>query len=370
MIIAFDAKWFYNGNVSGRSVVTNMVKRFSIDHSNHTFYIILNKNDKSKKFPYQSKNIKLLYVRKIINNQITNIFLAYKLQKLKIDIGVFQYYAPVFSYFKTVVYIHDVIFKSNPEYFTLRERIYFSSMRYFASLSDAVVTVSKTEINRLLKYSFFPKTGLIDFVYNGVDDKFKPANIQIDAEVNSVKIKYSLPEKYILYVGRLNNRKNLLGLIESLNYIQNKDIKLVLVGSYDWKSFDIEVKIRELNLISRIILLGHVHSEDLPILYSISTAFCYVSFAEGFGMPVLEALKSGVPVVVSELDVFKELFSEIPYYVDPYSPISIAHGINRVLSSENQLRIEEGLSLAKNFSWEASAQKLILFLENIRRESI
>jgi len=365
MNILFDAKWFYTGNVSGRAVVINMINRFSLDFRGHTFYLILDKRDKGKDFPFQSSNIKLLYVNKIINNQITNIFLALRLRKLKFDIGVFQYYAPIFSSFKTVVYIHDVIFMSNPEYFTLKERIYFSSMRLFASLSDAIVTVSKTEIKRLRKYNFTPKSRLIDFVYNGVDDVFRSINTLSINEINNIKGKYSLPDKFILYVGRLNERKNLSSLIESMNFISDSKIKLVVIGSYDWKSFDLKYIIGELNLSSRIILLGHVNSNDLPIIYSISTLFCYVSFAEGFGIPILEALKSEIPVVASDLDVFKELFLDVPFYVDPNSPLSIATGINKALLFDNSDRIAQGLKLAESFRWQASANKLVSFLEKV-----
>jgi hypothetical protein len=96
MNIAFDAKWFYDGNVSGRTVVINLIRKFATDHSGHTFYIILNKRDRIKKFPFDSKNIKLVYVSKILNNQFTNLFLFFQLRKYKLDIGVFQYYAPLF----------------------------------------------------------------------------------------------------------------------------------------------------------------------------------------------------------------------------------------------------------------------------------
>jgi glycosyltransferase involved in cell wall biosynthesis len=362
MNIAFDAKWFYDGNVSGRTVVINLIRKFATDHSGHTFYIILNKRDRIKKFPFDSKNIKLVYVSKILNNQFTNLFLFFQLRKYKLDIGVFQYYAPLFCKFKTVVYIHDVIFKSNPEYFTYKERIYFSSMKYFASITDAIITVSITEKKRLLHYGYNPKLGLIDFVYNGVNEDFINKNFVSDSQINYVKKKYSLPDKYILYVGRLNNRKNLRGLIESLLYLKDTSIQLVLVGSSDWKMFDIEKVIDQYDVRSRVIKLGYIDSDDLPVVYTASSVFCYVSFSEGFGIPILEAMKCGVPVVASDIDVFKELFFNIPYFVNPYSSNSIADGIDSALSDDNTLRVQDGLKLANNFTWTESAQKLISFL--------
>jgi glycosyltransferase involved in cell wall biosynthesis len=365
MNIAFDAKWFYDGNVSGRTVVINLIRKFATDHSGHTFYIILNKRDRIKKFPFDSKNIKLVYVSKILNNQFTNLFLFFQLRKYKLDIGVFQYYAPLFCTFKTVVYIHDIIFNSNPEYFTYKERVYFSSMKYFASMTDAIVTVSSTEKKRLLHYGYTSKLGLIDFVYNGVNDDFINKEFISDSQIIYIRNKYSLPDKYILYVGRLNNRKNLKGLIESLLHIKDTSIKLVLVGSSDWKMFDLEKVIDQFGVKSRVIQLGYINSDDLPLVYSACSVFCFVSFSEGFGIPVLEAMKCGVPVVVSGIDVFKELFFDIPYYVNPYSSKSIAEGIDSALNNDNNLRVQDGLRLANKFTWVESSRKLISFLGDI-----
>jgi glycosyltransferase involved in cell wall biosynthesis len=345
MRIGFDAKWLFNGNPSGRIVVKNLLEKLLELNTANELYIILNKKDINKTFPFKNDNVKLIYVWGGINLLSNIIVVPIVLLKYKIDVCVFQYFAPVFGKFKKIVYIHDVIFKSHPEFFTLKERIYFFPMKFLAKRSHGIITVSEYEKKKIKQFHFLGSKTKICVVYNGVDGKYKPKKYFDSQVIERLRLKYNLPERFLLYVGRLNGRKNILNLIKSIIYLKNKEIKLVLCGKYDWKMFNLPQKIEELGLNDRVLLLGYICDDELPILYSLASVFCYVSFEEGFGLPPLESLASGVP----------------------NDPENIAEKIDLILSSSDirKTKIDIGLNRTKGFNWQNSAKVLLQFCEHI-----
>ncbi|MEW6006226.1 MAG: glycosyltransferase family 1 protein [Stygiobacter sp.] len=367
MKIGIDAKWYFDGNPSGKVVIRNLIKEiYEIDDQNEIF-IILDKKFKEEHFPFEKSNIKLIYVWSGVN-LLSNVFLLpIVLAKYKLDVCIFQYFAPPISNFKTIVYIHDIIFKTHPKYFTLKERIYFSPMKFLARRTDGIVTVSKYVLDRIKQFNFCNNETKLMVVYNGISNKYMPKNFYSVENLEQIKMKYSLPERFLLYVGRLNERKNILSLLVSLNYIEDKSIKMVLCGKYDWKMFNLPEKIKELGLIDRVLLLGYISDEDLHIIYSLASIFCYVSFEEGFGLPPLESLASGVPVVVSNTSSLSEVCGDAGIYCNPYNPQDIAEKINLVLLDDKlrEKKIKTGLKRSKDFNWNHSAKALLLFCEQI-----
>jgi len=367
MKIGIDAKWYFNGNPSGRIVVKNLLNNLIKLNINNEIYVILNKKDINENFPFKNNKIKLIYVWGSIN-LISNIFVVpLVLLKYKLDVCVFQYFAPIFGRFKKIVFIHDVIFKSHPEYFTLKEKLYFSPMKYLSKKTDGIITVSGYVQDKVLEYGFNGRNTKLSVVYNGVSNEFKPRYYYNKKIIEHVKNKHDLPDRFLLYVGRLNERKNILNLLIALKYLDDKNIKLVLCGKYDWKMFNLPQKIKELGLNDKVILLGHVADEDLPIIYSLASVFCYISFEEGFGLPPLESLATGVPVVVSKTSSLTEICGDAGIYCNPYDPRDIAAKIDWVLKDENLriINISMGLKRVRDFNWENSASTLLKFCENI-----
>ena len=201
----------------------------------------------------------------------------------------------------------------------------------------------------------------------GVDAKYKPVADKNSIEVQLVKEKYHIPDRFLFYVGRINVRKNIPNLLHAIEFINDKSIKLVIAGKKDWKSFDLPRHLKKYGLEDRVVTIGFVEDVDLPIIYSIAEVFCYVSFEEGFGLPPLESLASGVPVVVSNTSSLPEVCGEAGVYCNPNDPKDIAEKINLVLS-DNKLRetkIKIGLERAKEFTWEKSAHTLIDLCEKV-----
>jgi glycosyltransferase involved in cell wall biosynthesis len=140
------------------------------------------------------------------NNLLSNMFiLPHYGNKLKLDALVFQNHPCYFSRFKRIAYIHDVLFLSFPEYYSVIERLYFAPLKFLARHSHFICTISNEEKNRLLKYGFSTDDN-IDFIHHGVDNIFKPCEQYDPAYLNIIRSKYNLPEKFILFVGRLNIR--------------------------------------------------------------------------------------------------------------------------------------------------------------------
>lgn len=366
MRIGIDAKWFYTGNASGRVVVYNLVKHLCSSYTNHYFFIILDKKDEDKNFPFKNENVTLIY-QGTLTNQISNIVSPFILKKYKLDVCVYQYFVPFFSKYKRVVFIHDVIFESNPEFFSFKEKLYFKTMKWLAKLSHGIITVSHNEAKRIAAFGYTGKKTKIGVVYNGVGEQFKVKENQTNESIVAVKEKYKLPTKTILYFGRLNERKNIRMLLQSFELVNDKNVKLVLAGSYDWKMFNLPALISDMQLQDRVIITGFVKDEDVAPLYASSTVFCYLSFDEGFGLPPLEAMASGIPLVVSAIGSIKEVCGNAAYYVNPFNKNEIAEKLNKILSNPDIARenIKYGLQRAKDFTWYNSSKQLINFLEKI-----
>jgi len=363
--IGFDAKWFFTGNPSGRVVVSNILPHLVAQNPQHEFYIFLKESDKDKTFPIKESNVHIIYVWGEIS-LLSNIFIIpLKAWRLRLDVFLFQYNSPLFSNFIRIAYIYDVIFESSPQYFTLREKIYFSPMRLLARHAQKICTISKSERNRILKYKY-SKNNNVDVVYLGVREAFKPRSFFETTFLDEVKKTYNLPDDFVLYVGRLNERKNISNLFYAIPLVKNKSVKFVFAGTYDGKSFDALKKIEELKIKDKVILTGFVKDEHLPPLYSLARLFCYVSYDEGFGLPPVESMAAGVPVVVANTGSLPEVCGDAGNYIDPHKPEEIAFMIDTLLADDSlyEKKAAIGISRAKEFTWQKAAEQLMHSIQN------
>jgi glycosyltransferase involved in cell wall biosynthesis len=370
MKIGIDAKWFFSGNPSGKVVVRNLFEEFLKISSNHQIFIFLKKEERELLFPFDYPNVTLVYIWGR-NNQLSNLFcIGKKSKQLKLDVILCFYYSPLFTSAKRIVFVFDAIYLSHAEYFTVLERIYFSTVKFLASKSDMILTISKTEKNRLLKYRFNSEDK-IDVLYMGVQKEYKPLEYHPIKEVARVRAKYKLPVRFVLYVGRINARKNISNMVRAISYLKEKEIKFVLGGAYDWKTVNIPVIIEELELENKIDILGYIDNNDLPILYSLASVFCYASYDEGFGLPPLESMASGVPVVVANTGSLPEVCGDAGVYCDPKDPGDIAKKIDSLLSDPSlyAYKKNKGIEIAKKYNWSNSAQKLMEIINKVEGHS-
>jgi glycosyltransferase involved in cell wall biosynthesis len=249
---------------------------------------------------------------------------------------------------KSVITVHDLIFMRFPEFYNrIDSKIYYRKLIHACHVSDHIIAISqqtKQDLIELLKIS----PDKISVIYQGCNPNFwNRSNDDLNQEV---RIKYNLPERYLLYVGTIEERKNLLGLVKALD-IKNINIPLVVIGRKAENYFPkVQNYISSHNL-RNIIFPGHIRNQDLPEVYQNAECFIYPSLFEGFGIPLLEALVSGVPVISSKGGCFSEAGGPGSIYVDPHNSDEIGEAILRVLNDKD-LRdnmITTGKIYANNF---------------------
>lgn len=264
---------------------------------------------------------------------------------------------------KTVTTIHDFSFILHRD-FHPKERIKYFEDNFFQNIyrSDIIITGSEFSKKEILDKLDFKEEN-IKVIYHGVrHDIFK--------KLKDINLSFDLPQKYIFSAGSIEPRKNLLGLLEAYNNLDLKikdEYKLVLAGFKGWENKEI-MKIIEKNK-NYIIYLGYVTDEELAAVYSKATCFVYASFYEGFGLPPLEAMACGTPVICSNISSLPEVGGDAVIYCDPYSIKDIKDKIEQVLLDENLQKelSKKGLKQAQKFTWEKSAKEhMKIFNELIR----
>lgn len=367
MRIGIDAKWYYSGPPSGVNVVRNIVNSLIKENTEHKIFIFLNRKDKILNYEdeiFQNNNVTCVYIPRKINF-ITNLFFfPIYYYKYELDVILFQNFVPFYNLGSTqaINYIHDFLFLDYPQYFSLKERVIYNFIKSSIKRTNHIITISDSEKKRIIKHSKKPSDS-ISFVYHGVDEKFYERNVE---EKHNIITKYQLPPKYVLYVGRINIRKNIKTLLSSFSQIYNKDIALVIVGKEENNDVDFQETLYRLNIEKRVFVLGHIPDEDLGVIFSAAKIFVFPSFAEGFGLPPLEAMKSGVPSIVSNINSLNEVCGDCVLYFNPNNVDELKENINLLLENNllyNNLK-QKGLKRAEKFVWDNSAKELLKIIVN------
>lgn len=223
-----------------------------------------------------------------------------------------------------------------------------------------IICVSHNVMQMAAEYYRMPMEKM-SVVYNGVGQHFRPAPV---SDQLAVLQRYQLQKPFLLFVGRLEPRKNLVRVLKAFaDYRRrsNSPLKLVLAGNKTWDAAAVDQVIAELNLAAAVVEAGHVANTDLPALYSAAEAFVFPSLWEGFGIPVIEAMACGCPVLTSNCSSLPEIAGDAAVLVDPLSVTEVAAGLERILSDQ-QLRADmraRGLARAEQFSWRRTAEQTL-----------
>jgi len=261
---------------------------------------------------------------------------------------------------RTVVTIHDVFAWSCPGTSTLLDTlIYRHWLPRLLPRVDAVITDSEASKADIVRFLGVSPAGIC-VIYPGVSQALRAGPKSAAGTVGS---KYGLPECYILFVGSVEKRKNLRGLLRAYALLRQRGEQspLVVVGARRWKYSQILKTLKELDLGKDVIFTGYVPDADLPAVYSGADLFVFPSFYEGFGLPPLEAMACGTPVVCSNAASLPEVVGDAAVMVDPYDVEGLAEAMRRVLACAG-LRAElraKGLERARQFTWERAARETI-----------
>ncbi len=266
---------------------------------------------------------------------------------------------------KRIAVIHDIGFAHQPE-FTQAKNLAYLRRQLPKSLrrSAAVVAVSEFTKQDLIQ-TYGVAADKISVIHNAIDPRI--FNVQAIERTPAALKKYGLPGEYLLFVGTIEPRKNIVGLLDA--YAQSFEahrLPLVLVGNKGWNDESIEQKFADLAKLP-IQRLGFVEDDDLAALYTGARAFIYPSFFEGFGIPPLEAMASGCPVICSNTTSLPEIVGDAALPVDPNDIGAIAAAINKLLADKSlQADLKQrGLAQAQKFSWQKSAQQLSELIDSL-----
>jgi len=259
---------------------------------------------------------------------------------------------------KTVVTIHDLIYLRYPQYYKAIDRyIYNWKSEYACKNSDHIIAISERTRQDIIEfYHIAPEK--IEVIYQSCDDSFK--QLASAEACTAVAKKYQLPDKFMLIVGTIEPRKNLLLLIKALAQI-DPDYKLVVVGKQQAYAQVVHRELERLGLTDRLIFLEGLPFTDLPLIYQLATLFIYPSHYEGFGIPIIEALYSGTPVIAATGSCLEEAGGPDSIYVSPDDAEELAIQANRVLGDKalQALMVEKGLEYAQRFNHEILAKQLM-----------
>ncbi|MCB8943790.1 MAG: glycosyltransferase family 4 protein [Ardenticatenaceae bacterium] len=264
---------------------------------------------------------------------------------------------PLLALRPTVVTVYDLSFMYYPESFPRGQRLYLRSQTARSvRAARRVITISESGRQDVHRFFGVP-LAQIDVVRPGVGEEYRPFPPQTVAQFRQQK---GLPERFILHVGTLQPRKNIPILLEALAQLPQRDVCLVLVGGKGWLFAEIFARVEALGLQERVIFTGYVPAEELPLWYNAATVLAFPSRYEGFGMPIVEAMACGTPVVAANVSSMPEAVGEAGLLFAPDSVAQLVGGITAVLQSPalaQELR-QKGIPQAQQFSWAESGREM------------
>jgi glycosyltransferase involved in cell wall biosynthesis len=276
---------------------------------------------------------------------------------------------PLLSRTPTIVTIHDLAFLEYPEQYPGFQRRYLAAMTRASTRRAAkVITVSTFTGADVAERLDVPESKIVA-IPNGVDEAFYPRAGTDD--LTRFRVEQRLPDQFLLFVGTLQPRKNLIGLLRAYAILPNEErIPLYAVGGAGWMYADIFAEVERLGIGDDVWFPGYAASEMLPLWYSAATAFIYPSFYEGFGLPVLEAMACGTPVVTSDRTSLPEVVGDAGLLVDPDNPEDISDAIRALLTDDTrrELLAQRGLEQAQRFTWQRTARETVAVYRDVYRE--
>lgn len=338
-----------------------------------------------------------------IPNRIFDLFLRFlkfpKLDRIlnppkgktgKIDIFLSPHFllTPLSRGIKRIIIFYDLSFIRFPEFFSLPKLFWHKFMysKKQAQKADLIIAISQSTKEDLINlYNIASEK--IKVIYPGIDKKFKPIK-KTDLNLERAKNKYKLPDSFILYFGTIEPRKNILAIIKAFEQIKENPffknevkwqglegrverggkmifdfskLKLVIAGTRGWLYDEVFKTAKQSRYSKDIIFTDFIEEEDKVYLYNLADIFVYPSFFEGFGLPPLEAMASGLPVIVSNTSSLSEVVGKGAIVIDPYNIDEIAFAIKEILENKNlkEYLLKEGIKRAEKFDWHKTAKEFL-----------
>jgi glycosyltransferase involved in cell wall biosynthesis len=369
MIIAVNAIFFNSANLEGYGHYTVSIFKLLVQQNpNHQFIFVYDR-------PYSTELITGANVQSITVAPAArhipaffywyNISAALAVKKLKADVWVQPYgFCSLSSSIPQVLVVHDLAFKHFPKHISWMQRWHYSAMTpRFLKKAKRVVTVSEFSKQDIIQS--YPQLELAPTVISGAArNGFVPLTWD---EKEQVKEAYTEGYEYFLCVGGINPRKNMMHVLKAFSHFKKwhkSNMKLVFVGRLAWQYQDFLEKLKSFKYRNDVVLTGYVEENILQKLTGAAYAALYVTHFEGFGLPIVEAMQSGVPVVVGNNSSMPEVGGDAVMYADATNPENIAAQMQALYRNEKMREnlIQKGIKRAAQYSWDKAAH---LFWEEI-----
>lgn len=378
MRIGIEGQRLFRQEKHGMDIVAmEIIKNLQLIDSKNDYFIFVKDGDDDSWFE-PTKNFHIIRLKKRAYHIWEQITLPHAVKKHKIDIlHCTSNTAPMYVNVPMILTLHDIIYLENFKFISYQSTFYQLIGNFYRrwvvpvilNRSKKIITVSNTERSTIVQK--YPELGeKLEVVYNSFGEYFD-CNILVDEE--EIKKRYNLPDKYFFCLGNTSPKKNLNNILKAyFIYLDRNKEKIPMILA-DHSPGDLFLFLNSTNskYKSYLRFIGYVSNWEIPYIYKHSHLFLYPSIRESFGIPILEGMKMGTPVITSNISCMPEIAGKSAYFVDPFDADSIAKGMEVIMknpSVRNSL-IQKGFERTKQFSWEKSARQILKIYEEVFENS-
>ena len=371
MRIGIDARMFHKAGI--RRYAAELTQHLSKIDQDNEYYVYLS-SKRQNNFEELNSNFNVVTIEAPLFSLREQLLLVRHCKKNELDVlhTTFDFGVPLYPTTKIVVTVHDAFFGPLTFFKSFKTRLFYQLLtRYSVHRSDITVVISDFIRRKVLQYipGVRAKADKIRVVQNGVGSEFRSFHHR--QEIEQMKQRYRIKGKYLFCVGSFASRnKNLLRILEAFCNLPlrlRSEYQLVIAGEFLSTVPEASRVIERLRAEDYIRCLGYVPDDDLPLLYNGAEVFIFPSLHEGFGIPVLEAMACGTPVMTSNVTAMPEIAGGAAMLVDPFNVNEMTNSIREILANENLRKdlSEKGRARAKSFSWLATARKTLDIYEEV-----
>lgn len=371
MNIAVNTRLLLKDRLEGiGTVIYETMKRITNDHPEHHFFFLFDR-EYDDEFIFSDNITPLIIGPQARHPVLFYLWFEHSIPRILKDIKADLFISPdgymsLSSKVKSLSIIHDLNFEQFPEHFPwLIKKYYHYYFPRFAKRADRIATVSEFSKQDIVsRYKI--NADKIDVIYNGVNNAFKPQNPEAIKETRN---KYSNGEPYFIFVGSIQPRKNIKNLLLAFDLFKSnhkQPFKLLIAGAKKWWTSELQKTFEDMKYKNDVVFTGRVTEDELVKITGAAYAMTYVPFFEGFGIPILEAFNSGIPVITSDITSMPEVANGAALLINPHSSQSISEGMLSIVNDDKlkQDLIAKGNIRKNDFSWDKSAK---LLWESIER---
>lgn len=373
MRILVDIRHLTNPHQSGVGEYTRNLLGALFEINQNNEYILFSSGTAKPNIAFPNKNVRMIHIpipNKLMNLSMLATSRPFLTSYIKEPIdSVFLPNLNIISIplkIPTVLTIHDLSWHFFPECYSKKMLWWHAATKPRALVAQCTHLIVPSEsTKRDLKTVFEKNDDDISVIPHGIDPLF---NIHKQARDHGVRSRLKLPKRFVLFIGTIEPRKNVHALVEAVKkYRQHSrdDVHLVLAGKWGWRSEELKKRLHKKDVSGWIHELDYINAEDRAALYRSATALTWPSLYEGFGLPILEAMACGTPIITSYTSSLPELTQDSALLIDPFNVNDLADALMGLLRSQalQQRCREKGLARARQFSWEQAARQTLAILE-------